>query len=632
MAKAVGIDLGTTNSCVAVVEAGDAKVITNAEGGRTTPSVVAITKEGERLVGQPAKRQVVLNPDRTVSSVKREMGTRNVHTIDGKDYTPEQISAMILRKLKDDAGEHLKEEVKQAVITVPAYFDDAQRTATKQAGEIAGLEVLRIINEPTAAALAYGHQMDKLEGTILIYDLGGGTFDVSILDVEVDKAAEDERDYYEVLATSGDTRLGGDDFDERVVDYLAEEFIKDTGIDLRKDRQALQRLKEAAEKAKCELSSSVQTTISLPFITSVEGEGAKHLEMTLTRGKLEELIDDLIKKTADSVERAMKDANVAKGDIHEVLLVGGSTRIPAVKQLVEELTGKSPHKGINPDEVVAVGAAIQAAVLTEDMTDMVLVDVTPLSLGIETLGDVADMLIERNTSIPTKVERTYTTASDMQTTVEVHVLQGERSRASQNKSLGRFHLTGIPPAPRGIPQIEVAFDIDANGIINVSAQDKATQREQEITITGSGQLSDDEVMGMVSEAEQHAEEDRKFEELAQARNQADQLAYQLENTLNDLGDKVDASDAESVRGKIENLREVGKGDDAAAIRAAIDEVQQEFSRISQAAYEAAAAAEGAQEQAAEGTTGGPAGGPEEPAASGDDEVIDAEFEAEDEEG
>ncbi len=631
MAKAVGIDLGTTNSCVAVVEAGDPKVITNAEGGRTTPSVVAITKEGERLVGQPAKRQVVLNPERTVSSVKREMGTRNVHTIDGKDYTPEQISAMILRKLKDDAGEHLKEEVKQAVITVPAYFDDAQRTATKQAGEIAGLEVLRIINEPTAAALAYGHQMDKLEGTILIYDLGGGTFDVSILDVEVDKAAEDERDYYEVLATSGDTHLGGDDFDQRIVDYLAEEFIKDTGIDLRKDRQALQRLKEAAEKAKCELSSSVQTTISLPFITSVEGEGAKHLETTLTRGKLEELIDDLIKKTAESLQRAMKDANVAKGDIDEVLLVGGSTRIPAVQQLVEELTGKSPHKGINPDEVVAVGAAIQAAVLTEDMTDMVLVDVTPLSLGIETLGDVADMLIERNTSIPTKVERTYTTASDMQTTVEVHVLQGERSRASQNKSLGRFHLTGIPPAPRGIPQIEVAFDIDANGIINVSAQDKATQREQEITITGSGQLSDDEVKGMVSEAEQHAEEDRKFEEVAQARNQADQLAYQLENTLNDLGDKVDASDAESVRAKIENLREAGKGDDAAAIRAAIDEVQQEFSRISQAAYEAAAAAEGVQEQAAEGTTGGPAGGTEEAGPSGDDDVIDAEFEAEDEE-
>jgi len=634
VAKAVGIDLGTTNSCVAVVEAGDPKVITNTEGGRTTPSVVGFSKEGERLVGQPAKRQAILNPDRTISSIKREMGTRNTHTVDGKDYTPEQISSMILRKLKDDASEYLGEEVKQAVITVPAYFDDNQRTATKQAGEIAGLEVLRIINEPTAAALAYGHQSEKLEGTILIYDLGGGTFDVSILDVEVDKAAKDERDYYEVRSTAGDTHLGGDDFDERIMNYLADEFKRDTGIDLRQDRQALQRLKEAAEKAKCELSSSVQTTISLPFITSVEGEGPKHLEMTLTRGKLEELIGDLISKTAESVNRAMQDAKVGKDDIDEVILVGGSTRMPAVQALVEELTGKAPRKGINPDEVVAVGAAIQAAVLTEEMGDMVLVDVTPLSLGIETLGDVFDILIERNTSIPTRVERTYTTASDSQTMVEVHVLQGERARASANKSLGKFHLTGIPPAPRGVPQIEVSFDIDANGILNVTAKDKATGREQEITITGSGQLSEDDVNRMVRDAEQYAEEDQKFEELAQARNRADQLSYQLENTLKELGDKVSAGDAEAVRGKIEAMREAAKGDDAAAIQAAIDEAQQEFGRISQAAYEAAAAAE-AQQQAAEGTTGGPAGGPETAGpqtggATGDDEVIDAEFEAEDE--
>jgi len=628
VAKVVGIDLGTTNSCVAVVEGGEPQVIPNAEGGRTTPSVVAITKEGERLVGQPAKRQAILNPDRTIASIKRKMGTRERITIDGKDYTPEQISAMILRKLKDDASDYLGEEVKQAVITVPAYFDDNQRTATKQAGEIAGLEVLRIINEPTAAALAYGHQMQKLEGTIMVYDLGGGTFDVSILDVEVDKSSP-ERDYFEVRATSGDTHLGGDDFDQRVIDWMAEEFKKDTGIDLRNDRQALQRLKEAAEKAKIELSSAIQTQISLPFITNVEGEGPKHLEMTLTRAKFEELIDDLIKRTAVSVERAMKDAGITASDLTDVILVGGSTRIPAVQALVEELAGKPPRKGINPDEVVAVGAAIQAAVLGDEMQDMVLVDVTPLSLGIETLGDVFDVLIERNTSIPTRVQRTYTTASDNQSTVEVHVLQGERKRASQNKSLGRFHLTGIPPAPRGVPQIEVTFDIDANGILNVSARDKATGREQEITITGSGQLSEDEVRRMVEEAERHAEEDKKFEELAQARNQADQLAYQLETTLKELGDKVSEADRETVRGKIERLREAAKGDDVAAIRSAIDDVQNEFARISQQAYEAATAAEAGPQAA--GSAGSTEGGPQTggPSSSGGD-VIDAEFEAEDE--
>lgn len=624
MAKVVGIDLGTTNSCVAVVEAGEPKVIPNSEGGRTTPSVVAITRDGERLVGQPAKRQAVLNPERTVSSIKRKMGTRDKTTIDGKDYTPEQISAMILRKMKDDAADFLGEEVTQAVITVPAYFDDNQRTATKQAGEIAGLEVMRIINEPTAAALAYGNEMQKLEGTILVYDLGGGTFDVSILDVEVDKSSP-ERDYFEVRATAGDTQLGGDDFDERVVDWMAEQFKKDVGIDLRNDRQALQRLREGAEKAKIELSSAIQTQISLPFITSVEGEGPKHLEMTLTRAKFEELVGDLIKKTADSVERAMKDAGLSAGDLADVILVGGSTRIPAVQKLVEELAGKPPRKGINPDEVVAVGAAIQAAVLGDEMQDMVLVDVTPLSLGIETLGDVSDFLIERNTSIPTRVQRTYTTASDHQSTVEVHVLQGERKKASQNKSLGRFHLTGIPPAPRGVPQVEVTFDIDANGILNVTARDKATGREQDITITGSGQLSDDDVDRMVHEAEEHAEEDKRFEELAQARNQADQMAYQLDTTLNELGEQVSQSDRDTVSSKIEAMREAAKGDDPAAIRAAIDDVQNEFARISQQAYEAAAAAEGGP-QAAGGPGAGP--GPESGAPEGD--VIDAEFEAEDE--
>ncbi len=633
----MGIDLGTTNSCVAVVEAGDPQVIPNTEGGRTTPSVVAISKDGERLVGQPAKRQAVLNPDRTVASIKRKIGTRDKTTIDGKDYSPEQIEGMILRKLKDDAADYLGEDVTQAVITVPAYFDDDQRTATKQAGEIAGLEVLRIINEPTAAALAYGHQMQELEGTIMVYDLGGGTFDVSILDVEVDKSNTEERDYFEVRSTAGDTKLGGDDFDQRIIDWMAEDFKKDVGIDLRNDRQALQRLKDAAEKAKIELSSAIQTQISLPFITTVEGEGPKHLEMTLTRAKFEDLVDDLIKKTRESVERAMSDAGLTAGEIDDVILVGGSTRIPKVQSLVEEIAGKAPRKGINPDEVVAVGAAIQAAVLGDEMQDMVLVDVTPLSLGIETLGDVSDFLIERNTSIPTRVQRTYTTASDNQSTVEVHVLQGERKKASQNKSLGRFHLTGIPPAPRGVPQIEVTFDIDANGILNVSAKDKATSREQDITITGSGQLSDDEVENMVHEAEEHAEEDQKFEELAQARNMADQLAHQLNQTLDELGDQVSESDREIVQEKIEAMQEAAKGDDADAIQSAIDDAQAEFGRISQQAYEAAAGAEAGPQAGpgpdAGGPGGGPTGGPEAAGAPGgeDEDVIDAEFEAEDEE-
>jgi molecular chaperone DnaK len=624
MPKAVGIDLGTTNSCVAVVEAGEPTVIVNAEGARTTPSVVAFSKTGERLVGQAAKRQAVLNPERTISSIKRKMGTRERITIDGKDYTPEQISAMILSKLKADAEAYLGEPVKQAVITVPAYFDDTQRTATKQAGEIAGLEVLRIINEPTAAALAYGWKSEKKEATIMVYDLGGGTFDVSILEVEI---GTEDRDAYQVLATSGDTHLGGDDFDQRIIDYLADEFQKENGVDLRKDRQALQRLKEAAEKAKCELSTQVTTSISLPFITSIDGEGPKHLEMILTRAKLEELIRDLVERTRISVEDAMKAAGLKYGDIDEVILVGGSTRIPMVQELVKSLTGKEPKKGINPDEVVAVGAAIQAAVLSGDQVqDIVLMDVTPLTLGVETLGDVMDVVIRRNTNIPTRETRVYTTASDMQTTVEVHVLQGERPRASQNKSLGRFHLTGIPPAPRGVPQIEVTFDIDANGILNVSARDKATGKEQSITITGSGQLSEEEVRRMIQEAEAHRAEDERFKELAETRNQGDQVAYQLERTLKDLGDKVPGPDRDAIQAKIDALREATKGDDAAAIRAAIDAANQEFSRISQRMYEAASAGSASQ-QAAEGTTGGPASGPS--GSTHGDDVIEGEFEAED---
>ena len=628
MSKVIGIDLGTTNSCVAVVEAGDPTVIINSDGGRTTPSVVGFSKTGERLVGSPAKRQAVLNPERTVASIKRKMGTRDATTIDGKDYSPEQISASILQKLKADAEAYLGEPVTQAVITVPAYFDDTQRKATKDAGEIAGLEVLRIINEPTAAALAYGHSEQKKEATILVYDLGGGTFDVSILDVEIDKStsgADDKEklDYYEVLATSGDTHLGGDDFDQRLVDFIADEFKKENGVDLRKDRQALQRLREAAEKAKCELSTTLQTTVSLPFITSVEGEGPKHLEMTVTRAKLEELISDLIDKTAVSVKRAMEDAKLTKDKIDEVILVGGSTRIPKVQELVKELTGKDPDKGINPDEVVAVGASIQAAILASGGAQgMVLIDVTPLTLGIETLGDVMDVLIGRNTAVPTKVNRIYSTASDFQTTVEVHVLQGERPRASQNKSLGKFHLAGIPPKPRGMPQIEVTFDLDANGILSVSATDKETGKQQQITITGSGALSKDEIENMVQQAEGHAAEDAKFKELAEARNQAESVAYQLERTLNELGENMPEAEKAAVKAKVEALREVAKGEDAAEIRAAVEAANAEFQEASKRAYEASAAAQQAQ--------GGPG---QEPGAEAppkhDDDVIDADFTAED---
>ncbi len=625
MAKIIGIDLGTTNSVVAVVQAGDPVVITNREGSRITPSVVHFGKDGQRVVGVQAKRQAILSPERTVTSIKRKMGTRDKSTVDGKDHSPEQISAMIVRKLKEEAEAFLGEEVKDAVITVPAYFDDSQRTATKNAGEIAGLNVRRIINEPTAASLGYGFGEQKKEATILVYDLGGGTFDVSILDVEISRGKEDDRDYYEVLATSGDTHLGGDDFDERIADHLAEEFMRDTGIDLRKDRQALQRLREAAEKAKCELSTTVQTQISLPFITSVEGEGPKHLDMTLTRAKLEELIGDLIDKTAQSVERAMKDAKLTKDGIDEVILVGGSTRIPAVQELVKRLTGKEPHKGVNPDEVVAMGAAIQAAVLGDEMRDMVLLDVTPLTLGIETLGGVTTKLIERNTTIPTRKSEIFSTASDFQTTVEVHVLQGEREMAADSKSLGKFHLTGIPPAPRGVPQVEVTFDIDANGIVNVSAQDKATNTEQSITITGSGQLDKQEIDQMIEDAEAHAAEDKQQREVVEAKNEADTVAYQLEKTLNDLGDKVSDGEKQPVRDKISELREAGKGDDVERIRNAMRAAQEAFAPLASKAYEAATASEAPQAEAAqaEGTTG-------QPTSQEGDDVIDAEFTAEDE--
>ena len=608
MSKIIGIDLGTTNSCVAVMEGGEPVVIANAEGNRTTPSVVAFSKTGERMVGQVAKRQAVTNHDRTISSIKRHMGTDYRVDIDGKKYTPQEISAMILQKLKADAEAYLGGTVSEAVITVPAYFNDAQRQATKDAGKSAGLEVKRIINEPTAAALAYG--VDKeAEQKIMVYDLGGGTFDVSILDIG--------DGVIEVLATNGNTHLGGDDFDECVMNYLVSEFKKTEGIDLSNDKVAMQRLKEAAEKAKIELSGVTSTNINLPYITA-DATGPKHLDVTLTRAKFNELTAHLVEATAGPVKQAMADAGLSAGDISKVLLVGGSTRIPAVQDEVKKLTGKEGFKGINPDECVAVGAAIQGGVLGGDVKGLLLLDVTPLSLGIETMGGVFTKLIDRNTTIPTKKSQVFSTAADNQTSVEVHVLQGEREMAAYNKTLGKFQLTGIAPAPRGVPQIEVTFDIDANGIVNVSAKDLGTGAEQKITITASSNLSKEDIDKAVREAEQYAAEDKARKDEVDARNTADQVVYQSEKTLNEMGGKVSESDKAPVLAAIEKLKEAQKGTDVEAIKAATDEVQKAFYAVSEKLYQNAA-------PQGDPNAAGAAGGAQNNGA-GDDGVVDADYE------
>ena len=577
MSKIIGIDLGTTNSCVSVMEGGEATVIPNAEGHRTTPSVVAFSKTGERMVGQVAKRQAVTNPDRTISSIKREMGSDYKVEIDGKKYTPQEISAMILQKLKGDAEAYLGQPVTEAVITVPAYFTDAQRQATKDAGKIAGLDVKRIINEPTAAALAYG--LDKeTDQKIMVYDLGGGTFDVSVLEIG--------DGVIEVLATAGNNRLGGDDFDQCITNYLVEEFKKSDGIDLSGDRVAMQRLKEAAEKAKIELSGVTTTNINLPYITA-DATGPKHLDVTLTRAKFNELTAHLVEKTAGPVRQAMSDAGITASDLTKVLLVGGSSRVPAVQEMVKKLTGKEGFKGINPDECVAMGAALQAGVLTGDVKGLLLLDVTPLSLGIETMGGVCTKLIDRNTTIPVKKSQIFSTAADNQTSVEVNVLQGEREMAAANKSLGRFHLDGIAPARRGVPQIEVTFDIDANGIVNVSAKDLGTGKEQHITITSSTNMSKEDVDKAVREAEQYAAEDAKRKEEIDTRNQGDQMVYQTERTLEELGDKVDAAEKAEVESKLNELKETLKGSDTAAIKAATEALTQVFYKLSEKMYQQA---------------------------------------------
>ena len=608
MSKVIGIDLGTTNSCVAVMEGGESVVIPNAEGGRTTPSVVGFSKSAERLVGQIAKRQAVSNPDHTIQSIKRHMGTNYTVKIDDKDYNSQQISAMILQKLKADAEAYLGQKVTQAVITVPAYFSDSQRQATKDAGTIAGLEVLRIINEPTAAALAYG--MDKgNDHTILVFDLGGGTFDVSILELG--------EGVFEVKATSGNNKLGGDDFDERVMNWIVEEFKKESGVDLKQDKMALQRLKEAAEKAKIELSGVMSSNINLPFITA-DASGPKHLDLTLTRAKFDEITADLVEATMGPVRQAMKDSGLSKNDINQVILVGGSTRVPAVQEAIKKELGKEPHKGVNPDECVAIGAAIQAGVLSGDVKDVLLLDVTPLSLGIETLGGVFTRIIERNTTIPTAKSQVFSTAADGQTSVEIHVLQGEREMAAGNKTLGRFSLDGIPSAPRGIPKIEVSFDIDANGIVHVSAKDQGTGKEQKISITSSGGLSDEDIDKMMKEAEAHAAEDKQRKEEVEVRNQADSLVYQTEKTITDVGEKADGALIEKVKASVENVKVALAGTDIEAIKAASDELQKELYEIGSAAY--------AQTEGAEGDTGAGEG-----SKASQEDVMDADYTVVDEE-
>ena len=591
MSKVIGIDLGTTNSCVAVMEGGEAVVIPNAEGNRTTPSVVAFSKTGERMVGQVAKRQAITNPDRTVISIKREMGSDYKVNVDGKSYTPQEISAMILQKLKADAEAYLGAPVTEAVITVPAYFNDAQRQATKDAGKIAGLDVKRIINEPTAAAVAYGVDKEKQDQKIMVYDLGGGTFDVSILEIG--------DGVIEVLSTSGDTHLGGDDFDQAIMDWMVAEFKSQSGIDLSGDKVAMQRLKEAAEKAKIELSGVTSTAINLPYITA-DATGPKHLDLTLSRAKFDQLTAGLVERTAGPVRQAMSDAGLTANDISKVLLVGGSSRIPAVQDMVKKLTGKDGFKGINPDECVAIGAAIQGGVLVGDVKGLLLLDVTPLSLGIETMGGVMTKLIERNTTIPCNKSQVFTTAADNQTSVEVHVLQGEREMAQYNKTLGRFNLDGIAPARRGVPQIEVTFDIDANGIVNVSAKDLGTGKEQHITITSSSNMSKEDIEKAVKEAEQYAAQDKKLKEEVEVRNQADQMVYQSEKTLSEMGDKIPADDKSKVQAGIDKLKEVLKGTDTAAIKTATDELTQAFYAVSEKLYQQAnpqGAQGGAQQQA-----------------------------------
>ncbi|MGB6064081.1 MAG: molecular chaperone DnaK [Desulfomonilaceae bacterium] len=644
--KVIGIDLGTTNSCVAIMESGDPVVIPNSEGGRTTPSMVAFTDSGERLVGQVAKRQAITNPENTLFAIKRLIG-RKFHSpevqadvkiiaykivegkgadaavsIRGKQYSPAEISAMILQKMRQTAEDYLGEEVKDAVVTVPAYFNDSQRQATKDAGRIAGLNVLRIINEPTAASLAYGLDKKK-EEKVAVFDLGGGTFDISILEIG--------EGVFEVKSTHGDTHLGGEDFDQRIIDYLADEFKKDQGIDLRTDRMALQRLKEAAEKAKCELSTSMETDINLPFITA-DASGPKHMTMKLSRSRLEALVGDLIERTVGPCRTALKDANLTAGQIDEVILVGGMTRMPAVQAKVKELFGKEPHKGVNPDEVVAIGAAIQGAVLKGDVKDVLLLDVTPLSLGIETLGGVFTRLIEKNTTIPTRKSQIFSTASDNQPSVSIHVLQGERQMAGDNKTLGRFELVGIPPAPRGIPQVEVTFDIDANGIVHVSAKDLGTGKEQSIKITASSGLSEEEIKKMVQDAEAHAEDDRRKRDLIEARNQADSLVYMTEKSLKEHGDKVDSSVKSAIESAVSRTKSAMEGSDADAIKSAMEELQTASHKLAEAMYQQAAAGAGGGPEAAAGGTGAAHAGTGGTSARPEEDVVDADFEEVKEEG